>query len=64
MIDVTVVVPVYNEEKNVAFLFKELVSVLSKMSIRYEIIFVDDGSTDGTRNAVELSFLKHALLLH
>lgn len=52
MIDVSVVIPVYNEEKNVAILSKELVSVLSKMGVRYEIIFADDGSTDRTFDEV------------
>lgn len=44
----SVVVPVYNEEKNVSELHRELVFVLQKTHIPYEIIFVNDGSTDGT----------------
>ncbi len=42
----SIVVPVYNEEKNISILYSELKSVLSKLDINYEIIFIDDGSTD------------------
>ena len=44
----SVVIPVYNEEKNVSELYRELVSVLRKIGSDFEIIFVNDGSTDGT----------------
>lgn len=43
---VSVVVPLYNEEENVALLQKELAAALADLD--YEIIFVDDGSTDAT----------------
>jgi glycosyltransferase involved in cell wall biosynthesis len=42
----SVVIPVYNEEPNVRTLHQELSMVLSGMSVDYEIIYVDDGSTD------------------
>ena len=44
----SVVVPVFNEEANVEMLFAEIKAVLKKMVKSYEIIFVDDGSSDGT----------------
>jgi dolichol-phosphate mannosyltransferase len=44
--DVSVVVPLYNEGENVALLQTELATALA--GIDHEIIFVDDGSTDGT----------------
>jgi len=47
-IDYSVVVPVFNEEKNVKKLFGEIKQVLETSKKRYEIIFVDDGSSDGT----------------
>jgi glycosyltransferase involved in cell wall biosynthesis len=50
---ISVVVPVYNEEENVAECYRELTAVLAKMDEEYEIIFVDDGSRDCTiRNLV------------
>ncbi len=43
---ISVVVPVFNEEESVLHLFKELLFALSGLQVRYEIIFIDDGSTD------------------
>jgi glycosyltransferase involved in cell wall biosynthesis len=43
---VSVVVPLFNEEENVPLLQGELTAALNGLD--YEIIFVDDGSTDGT----------------
>ena len=45
---ISVVVPVFNEEKNVGLLYTELTAVLKDIKIPYEIICVDDGSTDNT----------------
>jgi len=52
----SIIIPVYNEKDSVAELHTELVSVLSKLNRPYEIIFVDDGSKDGTLS--ELKKLK------
>jgi dolichol-phosphate mannosyltransferase len=46
MSDVSVVVPLYNEEQSVAMLQRELADALTGLD--YEIIFVDDGSQDET----------------
>src|SRR4051794_21446456 len=46
--DLSVLIPVYNERANVAPLHAELTAVLGDGPLRYELIFVDDGSTDGT----------------
>tara|TARA_B100001971_G_C18232532_1_gene564867 strand:+ start:746 stop:1705 length:960 start_codon:yes stop_codon:yes gene_type:complete len=42
----SVVVPLYNEDSNINILYKEIKKVLQKLNKEYEIIFVDDGSTD------------------
>jgi glycosyltransferase involved in cell wall biosynthesis len=42
----SIVIPVYNEEENIPKLYEELKAVLEKLPYDYEIIFVDDGSTD------------------
>ena len=46
--ELSVIIPVYNEENNVAILHSELINVLNSLNKKFEIIFVDDGSTDKT----------------
>jgi len=53
MIDVSVVVPVYNEEPNLDELHRRLTAVLAGMNRTYEIIYVDDGSADGSLAKLE-----------
>ena len=50
--DLSVVLPVYNEEDNIAPLHAELTSVLDDLDLRYEIIYVDDGSQDRSAERV------------
>ncbi|HZR91048.1 MAG TPA: glycosyltransferase family 2 protein [Gaiellaceae bacterium] len=45
---ISVVVPVYNEERSVALLFEELQAALDPVAATWETVFVDDGSTDGS----------------
>lgn len=47
-IDLTIVIPLYNEEDNVAAQIAEIVAALAGEGIIYEVILVDDGSRDGT----------------
>ncbi len=47
--ELSVVLPVYNEEDNLKPLHQELETVLESMGISYEIIYVDDGSRDNSR---------------
>lgn len=55
-IDVSVVSPIYNEIENVEMLARKLHEALSAMKRPYEIILVDDGSSDGSwEKMVELS---------
>jgi glycosyltransferase involved in cell wall biosynthesis len=51
-IQLSVVVPVYNEKENIPLLYTELKSVLNGLAGRHEILFIDDGSTDGTREVL------------
>src|SRR5512134_1314127 len=46
--DLSIVIPVYNEEENVGPLVSEITSVMDPLGKRYEIIIVDDGSHDRT----------------
>lgn len=47
---ISVVIPVFNEGENISPLHERLLSVLKKLNRDYEIIFIDDGSTDDTLN--------------
>ena len=46
--ELSVITPVYNESRNIEALLKRLVPVLERCAASFEIIFVDDGSTDDT----------------
>jgi glycosyltransferase involved in cell wall biosynthesis len=47
-VDLSIIVPLYNEEQNVEPLYEAIVSVIDPLAIDYEILLVDDGSRDGT----------------
>ena len=44
----SILIPVYNEEGNLSLLYEKLMTALKKAGRPYEVIFVDDGSSDGT----------------
>jgi glycosyltransferase involved in cell wall biosynthesis len=52
-LDVSVVVPLLNEEKNIPILYDELTQTLQKTGLNYEILFVDDGSSDCSLEILE-----------
>src|SRR5262249_4847081 len=46
MLDLSVVIPVYNEDENLTPLWTELRPVLEGLGVEFEVVFVDDGSED------------------
>ena len=46
MTDLSVVIPVYNEEASLTPLWSELREVLERLGLAFEVVFVDDGSRD------------------
>jgi glycosyltransferase involved in cell wall biosynthesis len=46
--DVSLIVPVLNEQDNVRLLYEEITKALKSLARPYEILFIDDGSRDGT----------------
>ncbi|MEA1924438.1 MAG: glycosyltransferase family 2 protein [Candidatus Altiarchaeota archaeon] len=52
-LELSVVVPVYNEEESIQPLYDELKPVLDKLGKEYEIVFIDDGSTDQSFHELE-----------
>lgn len=49
---ISVLIPVFNEVDNIFPLIERLTEVLQKIERPYEVIFIDDGSTDGTLEAL------------
>ena len=45
---VSVVIPLYNEEENVEILNERLTETMKNIGSDYEVVYIDDGSTDGT----------------
>jgi len=59
-IDLTVVIPVYNDAATIALLCKQLKAALSPEGISFEILFVDDGSTDDSAQRLARLAREHA----
>jgi dolichol-phosphate mannosyltransferase len=47
--DISIVVPVFNEERSLPDLVREIDAAMARVSMSWELVFVDDGSTDGSR---------------
>jgi glycosyltransferase involved in cell wall biosynthesis len=58
---VSVVIPVFNEEKNIPILIPECREVLEKTGYSFELIIVDDGSTDNTFSILKKHELKQEI---
>ena len=59
----SVIIPVYNEEENIPLLHERVHRVLSQQDFSYEIIYVDDGSADGTFPQLS-KIIEHDLNVH
>jgi len=51
-IDISIVIPAYNEGRNIILLSDKLVKVMKKIGRSYEVILIDDGSKDSTFNSI------------
>jgi undecaprenyl-phosphate 4-deoxy-4-formamido-L-arabinose transferase len=56
--ELSVVIPVYNEQESLATLFKRLYPALDALKRKYEIVFVDDGSADRSAAMLRAQFEK------
>lgn len=52
-IGLSIVIPICNEKENIPILYRELLETLNSLKQNYEIIFVDDGSSDGSKDELE-----------
>jgi glycosyltransferase involved in cell wall biosynthesis len=68
-LELSVISPVFNEEENLAPLVRQIVGVLCPLNRTYEIVFVDDASTDGSyaklrelqKECPEIRILRHRM---
>jgi dolichol-phosphate mannosyltransferase len=51
-IDFSLVIPLYNEEENLEPLVEEIQSVMNSLCVHWELLLVDDGSTDSTAKII------------
>jgi len=51
--DISVIVPLYNEEESLPELFDRILNVMNENKFSFEVIFVNDGSTDGSWKVIE-----------
>lgn len=61
---ISIIIPTWNEEKNVALLVKRLHRALSQHQISYELIFVDDHSTDRTIASLKILKRQYPIALY
>jgi len=59
-IQLSIIIPAFNEEESIPELVDWIANVMQSNSIRYEIWFIDDGSTDGTWKQIEKSNQKYS----
>lgn len=50
---ISVIAPIYNEKENIELLVEKIKTTLKDRFTSYEIILVDDGSTDGSSELIE-----------
>jgi glycosyltransferase involved in cell wall biosynthesis len=53
MVDLSVIIPIYNEEGNIPVLFERLNGVISKLNIKTEFLFINDGSNDNSIHLIK-----------
>ena len=52
-IDLSIVIPVYNEEESLELLYNSIINNLKNTNLNFEIIFIDDGSSDKSWNVIK-----------
>ena len=60
---VSIVVPLHNERESLPLLIKAISEVLTPMDIEYEIVLVDDGSTDGSFDVLKQLYAQYGSCL-
>ena len=50
---ITIIIPCYNEEANLNLFFNKIKNIIEKLNYNYNLIFIDDGSSDNTWNIIK-----------
>jgi glycosyltransferase involved in cell wall biosynthesis len=56
LLDISVVVPLYNEDESLVELVQWIDKVMLENAYSYEVILVDDGSTDNTADFIKIAY--------
>ena len=57
--DISVIIPLYNEEESIRELYDWIERVMSENKFSYEVVFINDGSTDSSWNIIEQLSKEH-----
>lgn len=49
----SIIIPIFNEKKNIKKLINKIIKSLSKIKLKYEVIFIDDNSYDGSKEILK-----------
>ena len=65
-VELSVVIPLYNEEESIDLAVEEVLAVLHRLPVEFELILVNDGSTDGTAQSIraELERRPHVVFVN
>lgn len=58
--DISVIIPVYNEEKNIQNLYKRMTDVMQRLNVKYELLFINDGSKDASIGLIKVLAKEHS----
>jgi len=58
-VDISVIIPLYNEEESIRELYDWIERVMSENKFSYEVVFINDGSTDSSWNIIEQLSKEH-----
>lgn len=64
MSDLSVIIPIYNEEGNIPGLAERLKNACDQLGISYELIFINDGSRDASLHLIKSLAKKHSFVKH
>lgn len=61
---ILLIIPAYNEEENILDTYKEIRNFNKNNKVKYDVIVINDGSTDNTENILNENKIRHITLIH